>query len=98
MSVTVDSVLVQNKEPCAVDLEGDVVVLSLRAGSYFGFNTMASKIWQMLGEPCPVREIFDALIEEHDVDAVTLARDVIPFLQTLIEQKLLRVIGEDQAR
>jgi hypothetical protein len=98
LSVTVHSVLVQDKEPRGVDLDGDVVVLSLRAGSYFGFNAVASKIWRMLGEPCPAGEILDTLIEEHEVDADTLARDVMPFLQALIEQQLVRVIGEDRAR
>ena len=51
MSVTIDSVLVQDKEPTAAALDGGVVLLSLRAGSYFGFNRVASDIWTMLAEP-----------------------------------------------
>jgi hypothetical protein len=42
-----------------------------------------------------VSEIFDALADRHDVDAETLARDVTPFLQTLVEQRLIRVIGPE---
>jgi Coenzyme PQQ synthesis protein D (PqqD) len=92
LSVTIDSVLVQDNEPTAADLDGGVVVLSMRAGSYFGFNQVATEIWNMLAEPCRVGQIFDSLLERHDVDAETLAYDVTPFLQTLVEHRLVRVI------
>lgn len=97
MSVTIDSVLVQDEERRAADLDGGVVILSVRAGSYFGFNTVASEIWHMLAEPRRVGQIFDSLSQCHDVDAETLARDVTPFLQTLIEQRLLRVIDQGES-
>jgi hypothetical protein len=92
LSVTIDSVLVRDEEPRAVDLDDGVVVLSVRAGSYFGFNRVASEIWHMLGEPRRVGQVFDALSECHDVDAETLARDVTPFLLMLIEQRLVRAL------
>jgi Coenzyme PQQ synthesis protein D (PqqD) len=91
LRVTIDSVLVQSSEPKAAVLDGSVVVLSVRAGAYFGFNRVASEIWQMLAAPCCVGRIVDALCESHDVDRETVVRDVTPFLQTLLEQKLARV-------
>lgn len=98
LNVTIDCVLVQDKEPAAADLDGSVVVLSVRAGSYFGFNTVATEIWNMLAEPCRVGQIFDALTQRHDVDTETLARDVTPFLQTLVENRLVRVIDPGEVR
>ena len=96
MSITIDSVLFQDKESTAADLDDGVVVLSLRAGSYFGFNSVATEIWNMLAKPCHVGEIFDLLSERHDVDAEVLSRDVTPFLQTLLEHRLVRVIDPDE--
>jgi hypothetical protein len=92
VTVTIDSVLVQDDEPGAAALDGETVLLSLREGAYFGLNAVASQIWGMLAEPCRVGEIFAALTQSHEVDAGTLARDVTPFLQTLVDQRLLRVI------
>jgi Coenzyme PQQ synthesis protein D (PqqD) len=91
LRVTIDSILVQSREPKAAALDDGVVVLSVRAGAYFGFNQVASEIWQMLAAPCRVGRIVDALCESHDVDPQTVIRDVTPFLQTLLEQKLVRV-------
>lgn len=98
MRVTIDSILVRASEPKAADLYGCVVVLSVRAGAYFGFNRVASEIWQMLAAPCRVGRIFDALCESHDVDPETVVRDVTPFLQTLLEQELVRVSDQADAR
>jgi hypothetical protein len=95
--VTIDSVLVQDNQRPAAELDGSVVVLSTDAGAYFGFNRVASEIWRMLSEPRRVGEIFDALSQSHDVDTDTLSRDVLPFLQRLIEQRLARQIDRDGA-
>ena len=97
VAVTIDSVLVQDKEFAAADLDGRVVVLSIRAGAYFGFNGVASEIWHMLAEPRRVGDIFVMLSQTHEVDATTLSRDVLPFLQTLIEQRLALHINRDDA-
>ena len=61
------------------------------AGSYFDFNRVATEIWDMLAKPRRVDEIFRHLSDHHDVDAATLARDVTPFLQTLVNERLVRV-------
>lgn len=98
MTVTIDSVLVQDQEPKTADLEDGVVVLSLRAGSYFGLNRVATEIWNMLTEPCRVGLIFDSLTKRHEVDAEALARDVTPFLQALVEHRLVRLIGPTEVR
>lgn len=98
MSVTIDSVIVQDKDLPTADVDGDVVVLSIRAGAYFGFNGIGSEIWHMLSEPRRVGEIFDALSRSHEVDTATLSRDVLPFLDTLIARRLVRHIDRDDAQ
>ena len=92
LRVTIESILVQDNEPTEADLDGGSVLLSLRAGAYFNLNPIASEIWQMLAEPCRVDQIFASLSDGHDVDAQTVAHDVTPFLQTLVDQRLVRVI------
>ncbi len=66
MSVTIDSVLVQGKDLATADIDGGVVVLSVRAGAYFGFNGVASEIWQHYFQALPGRR--------NPVRAVTKSR------------------------
>jgi len=98
LSITVASVLVREKELAVADVDGRTVVLSLAAGSYFDFNRVATEIWDMLAEPCRVGEIFRRLSDQHDVDAATLARDVTPFLQTLVNEQLVQVLAAEGLR
>jgi len=94
LRVTTDSVLVRDNELAAADVDGRVVVLNLDVGSYFDLNQVATEIWQMLAKPCRVGKIFQSLSEKHDVDTETLVRDVTPFLQTLLEYRLVRTMDE----
>jgi hypothetical protein len=98
LGVTIDSVLVRDTGLATADLEGQTVVLSTRAGAYFSLNDVAGEIWQLLSEPREVGAIFDALSESHDVDSATLSRDVLPFLQSLIDRRLARQLPPDVAR
>ena len=97
-NISVDSLIVRDKNLPTADIEGRVVVLSLRASAYFDFNRVGTEIWCMLSEPCRVGTIFDSLSKRHGIDEETLARDVTPFLQTLLEQRLIRTIASDKAQ
>src|SRR5262245_46355972 len=94
-NISIDSLLVRDKKLPAAEIEGRVVVLSVHTGAYFDFNQVGTEIWRMLAEPCRVGKIFDSLSERHRVDEKTLARDVTPFLQTLLEQRLIRAVASD---
>jgi len=98
LSVTIDSILVQDPKLAAANVDGRTVILSLDAGAYFDFNRVATEIWGMLARPCSVSEIFRCLSKLHGVDKETLTRDVTPFLQTLVEQRLARVVAPEEIR
>jgi hypothetical protein len=89
LDVTIDSVLVRDNGLATADLDGQIVVLSTQAGAYFSLNEVAGEIWQLLSEPREVGAIFEALSQNHDVDAQALSRDVLPFLQGLIDRRLV---------
>lgn len=92
MSVTIDSVLVRDQYLAATDLDGQIVVLNVHTDTYVSLNAVASDIWTMLSEPRRVGDIFEFLLQRHDVDGETLSRDVLPFLQTMIERRLVRQV------
>jgi hypothetical protein len=93
MTLTDDMVLVRDSEPVPAAIDGNAVVLSVRAGSYFDFNAVGTEIWNLLGEPRRVSDIIELLSQTYEVDAATMTRDVTPFLHSLIERRLLRVVA-----
>ncbi len=91
-ALSAETVLVRDPELVASLLDDQVVVLSIRAGVCFDFNSVGTLIWNMLGEPRRVDEICRALLQSHDVDAETVKRDVTAFLLMLLERGLLRIV------
>ena len=97
LAVSPDTILVRSTEPVATTMvDGNVVVLSIRAGSYFDFNRVGSEIWTLLGEPQRVTRILDVLGQNYDVDRDTLTRDVVVFLQNLVEARLVSVLAPEE--
>jgi hypothetical protein len=97
LAVSPDTILVRSTEPVATTMvDGNVVVLSIRAGSYFDFNRVGSEIWILLGEPQRVTRILDVLGQNYDVDRDTLTRDVVVFLQNLVEARLVSVLAPEE--
>jgi hypothetical protein len=85
---------VQESEPIAAEVDGEVVMLSERAGAYFGLDDIGSEIWHFLKEPRRVGDLCEVLAQRYDVDAETLNRDVVLFLDNLLARRLLRVVEE----
>jgi len=96
--MTVDTILVRDSEPVLATVDGKIVMLSIRAGAYFGLNGVGSEIWNMLTGPLRVGQICDSLSRLYDCDTGTIIEDVIPFLEALVNRRLLRVVdpGEDR--
>ncbi|HZP68829.1 MAG TPA: PqqD family peptide modification chaperone [Pseudolabrys sp.] len=98
MSLRLDSILVQEPGLSVANVDGRVVILSLKAASYFDFNKVASEIWDMLSTPHTVDEILCELRQHHDVSADILTRDVMTFLESLLSQQLVRTVTLEKAR
>ena len=98
MSLTVNSILVQEAGLSATEVDGRFVVLSLQAASYFDFNKVASEIWSLLSRPRRVDEILQELSSHHDVDIEVMTRDVMTFLQSLVAQNLVQIVAVEDAR
>jgi hypothetical protein len=97
MKVCSDSVVVQESEPIAAEVDGEVVMLSERGGAYFGLDDIGSEIWHLLKEPRRVGDLCQVLAQRYDADAETLNRDVVSFLDQLLARGLLRVVEEPEA-
>ena len=93
--ITPQTILVQENGPQAT-LSGDRVVLfSLEVGCCFDLNPIASEIWQLLSQSRSVGDIYDALGRRHGIGPDILGRDVLPFLEKLLQHRLIRVAGAD---
>lgn len=69
----------------------EVVMLSLRDGTYYGLEDVGVEIWRLIQTPVTVPRIVTALVEMYDVDADRCRSDVLTVIATLVERGLVEI-------
>ena len=95
MTVQSDSVVVRDSEPIFTTIDSEVVMLSPRAQAYFGLGMVGSEIWNAIEKPRRVDELCTALLQEFEVDADTCHREVLDFLNDLVERGLAHIVRQE---
>ena len=96
-AITIDSVVVAAKDQVSSYLAGEVVVLSLQTGRYYGLDRVGAQVWNLLLTPARVADIRDAIVRQYDVEPDRCERDVLALLQRLADQGLIELTdGSDQ--
>jgi hypothetical protein len=71
--------------------EGDLAILNLKDGVYYGLNSVGSRIWALIQSPISVKQIRDTLLAEYDVDIDVCTRELIALLNNLSSKELIEV-------
>ena len=77
----------------ATDVGGEVVILDLNSGTYYGLEATGAYIWSLLEKPHTVQEITDIVLRQYDVDRETCEQDVKALLGELVAQKLVEIVS-----
>ena len=75
----------------AQEVDGEMVLLDMASENYFGLDAVGSDIWQSLQEGKTLQETNDALIEMYDVSPEQLKKDIVEFVQKLVDAGLVQV-------
>ena len=73
------------------EVDGEVVMMSIEQGRYFGLDDIGSDIWKRLDTPCSFAELIDRLATDYDADRATIAADVRAMLGRMAEQDVVRL-------
>jgi hypothetical protein len=91
-TLKLDSVVIRSDEVVASDVDGEVVMMSVERGEYYGLDDIASRIWHLIEEPRSIREICEILFPEYDAKRERIEQDVLAFFQDIHEDKLIRIV------
>jgi hypothetical protein len=89
--VETDSVVAATKDQVAADLAGEVILLSLQTGMYYGLDQVGARIWELVQQPMRVADIRDTLVREYEVELKQCERDVLALLRGLVIEGLIEV-------
>ena len=90
-NITIETLVSQNQDIDASDLDGEKVMMNLDKGEYFMMNEIGSRIWDIIENPVKVDEVVVTLLSEYEVDRETCENTVLEFLGRLNNAELITV-------
>lgn len=73
----------------AAEVAGEVVLISIASGQYFGLDSIGSDIWRRLETPKSLEALCAELKDSYDGDGETIARDTRSLIETLLDRGLV---------
>lgn len=79
-----DAAVTRNPRLVAADMDGDIVMMSIDSGEYFGLGGVGRRVWELLASPISVAQLTQVICTEYDIDASTCEADLSRFLGELL--------------
>ncbi len=76
------------------ELEGESVLLNLDSERYFGLDETGTRMWSVLSTCKSIEAAHQKLMDEFEVDAQLLRRDLSELVGKLLDQGLVEVNSE----
>ena len=77
-------------EVVAREVNGEMVLLDLNSGQYFGLDAVGGRIWQLLSEaPRTLAELCDHIEREFDAPRERIEADLMMLAKQLQDQELI---------
>lgn len=88
------SIVVSAQDQVSTNLEGQLVVLNLKSGTYYGLKAVGARIWELIQQPVSVSTVCAQIQDEYEVSPELCQKDVVSLLGTLEQSGLVEVVDE----
>jgi len=85
------SLLARNPDLVAAVMDGDIVMMSIERGLYFGISGVGTRIWALLEIPMSVEDLVRIIRSEYEIDEVTCQTDLLAFAQDLVGNGIVQI-------
>jgi hypothetical protein len=89
--VTDSTVIARSPSVLTAEVDGEIVMMSIERGRYFGLDDIGSDIWKRLDTPCAFADLIDRLVADYEADRATIAEDVRTLLGRMVEHDVVRL-------
>ncbi|MCE9683127.1 PqqD family peptide modification chaperone [Halomonas alkalisoli] len=86
------TLLKRNPDMVAANIDGDVVMMGVEQGQYYGITGVGSRVWELLEEPISIDGITDIICREYETDPGTCQEDMSTFINGLLKIDLIEIV------
>ena len=84
---------IQNVEVIQSKIGDEVVMLDMKSGFYFGLNSVASSIWELMKVEISFDALIDELMTQYDVERTLCEVDTQELIDEFLDKNIIRVIS-----
>lgn len=86
---SVETIVNRSSDLVFNEVDGDIIMLSIKTSKFYGSETVGCRIWQLINEPVSIGSICDTLMGEFEIDRATCEQEVIAFVQRMSDEELI---------
>jgi hypothetical protein len=91
VNITDATVISRSPSVLTAEVDGEIVMMSIEQGRYFGLDDIGSDIWKRIEPPCSFAALIDGLAADYEADRASIAADVQALLDRMAEQDVVRL-------
>jgi hypothetical protein len=91
VNITDATVISRSPSVLTAEVDGEIVMMSIEQGRYFGLDDIGSDIWKRIEPPCSFATLIDGLAADYEADRAAIAADVQVLLDRMAEQDVVRL-------
>ena len=93
--ISIKHLVVQSEGNIVSDMGGEKVMLNIENGKYYNLGKIGGEIWGIIDKPILVSELINDIMTKYDVNREKCEEEVISFLESMYEEKLVKVITQN---
>jgi hypothetical protein len=86
------TVVARSPSVVTAEVGGELVVMSIERGHYFGLDAVGTDVWRRIEPPCSFADLIEALAADYGADRTTIAADVRSLLTRMLAQDVVRLM------
>jgi len=75
------------------ELGDELVALDPRAGTCFGFNSVATSVWRLLEQPKTFEQLQQSLLDEYEVDPAECSQELQRLLSDMSSRGIVAPVA-----
>ncbi|HLO78658.1 MAG TPA: PqqD family protein [Magnetospirillum sp.] len=92
-TITLSSTIRRNPDMLVAEIDNQVVMMSVVAGEYYGFDDICSDIWRYLSRPMAVSELAEILAADYDAPRNVIESDLLAVLAEMSGKTLIQAVA-----
>ncbi len=91
MTKTIPLRVSTSKEVLYQNLEGQGILLDLKKACYYGLDSVATRMWELLTKEEHTEKVIKQLLSEYNVNEETLRKDLSELIYELVKLEIVTI-------